>query len=249
VQAFPTVKFWITLNETGVYAGNSYFVGVWPPQRKNPFLFLRVLRNLVQGHRVAYDTIKEAIPDAQIGVASPIAAFEAATWLDTIFFMPVVRYFSNYWFMDKIADKQDFIGLNYYFHQRLICGMPKNKNERMSEMGWELYPSGMYQVLCELAKRYKKPIYITESGLADEHDTQRAWYMKEILKSVWQAIEEGVDVRSHLFWSLIDNFEWAVGFTKKFGLFAVDRKTFVRSPRPSAAVYAKISKDNSLSLE
>lgn len=69
------VRFWITLNEAEIYAGNSYLAGVWPPQRKNPFLYWRVVHNLIAGHRKAYDVIRRLQPSAQVGVATNNAHF------------------------------------------------------------------------------------------------------------------------------------------------------------------------------
>lgn len=246
-KAMPTVTFWITLNEVQVYVGNGYARGNWLPQKHNPFLYLRVLKNLIAGHRAAYDTIKKIVPNARISIANPTVAFEAGTFIDALL-VPLVRWFSNYYILDRIKNKLDFIGLNYYFHQRLICGIPLNKNERLSEMGWEVYPAGIYQVIMELVKRYQLPIYITETGIADKEDRQRAWYITEVLKYVHKAIADGADVRGHLIWSLIDNFEWAYGFTQKFGLFAYDLKTFERRARSSAELYATICKNNKLTL-
>ena len=95
-------------------------------------------------------------------------------------------------------------------------------------------------------KKYKKPIYITENGLADADDLHRRWYIEETLKSVMSAIKEGVDVRGYFHWSLIDNFEWDKGFWPRFGLVEIDYKTLDRKPRPSSDYYSKICKNNHL---
>lgn len=110
-------------------------------------------------------------------------------------------------------------------------------------MGWELYPEAIYYVLKDL-KKYKLPIYITENGLADAEDKQRAWFIKETLKNVHRAIAEGANVRGYFHWSLMDNFEWDKGFWPRFGLIAIDYATEARSPRPSARIYANICRDN-----
>jgi beta-glucosidase len=89
-------------------------------------------------------------------------------------------------------------------------------------------------------KKYQKPIYITENGLADKEDKYRAWYIKEVLKNVNRAIKDGVDVRGYFHWSLLDNFEWSNGFWPRFGLVEVDYKTFKRTVRESAREFSKI---------
>ena len=112
-------------------------------------------------------------------------------------------------------------------------------------MGWEIYPKGIYYLLMEL-KKFKKPVYITENGIGDGTDKKREKFIKEHLRWVWQAIHDGADVRGYMYWSLLDNFEWARGFEPRFGLVEVDYQTFERKIRPSALEYAKICKDNRL---
>ena len=246
VEAFPTVKFWITLNEPEIYAGNGYLKGIWPPEKKNPFSYLALISRLIKAHRAAYAIIKEHNPSAQVSIASPTINFESSGGLINNVLKSLAEWWWNFRFLNKIKDQQDFIGLNFYFHNLINYGFSKNKNERVNDMGWELYPQGIYPVLMDLTKRYQCPIYITENGTADVDDDHRAWYIKEILKQVHRAIEDGADVRGYLHWSLIDNFEWAHGFAKKFGLFEVDYKTFARTARPSALEFGAIAKNNSL---
>lgn len=226
------VKFWITLNEPEIYALNSYLKSVWPPQKKNPVVYLRIIRNLIKAHKAAYKVIKKIQPDAQVGIAKNNVYFER--WP-----LPLVDWWWNRYFLNQIKNEQDFIGLNHYFHRRF----PENKNKIVSDMGWELYPEGIYCVLKSL-KKYDKPIYITENGLADSRDEHREWFIKESLKNIHKAIREGIDVRGYFYWSLLDNFEWDKGFWPRFGLVEVDYKTMARKIRPSAEVYAEICKNN-----
>ena len=117
----------------------------------------------------------------------------------------------------------------------------------MSNFGWEIYPEGIYHVLKSL-KKYNKPIYVTENGLADAKDIYRTDFIKDHLKYVHKAISDGVDVRGYLHWSLLDNFEWQQGFWPRFGLVEMDYKTMERRIRQSAYTYAKITKENSLEV-
>jgi len=116
-------------------------------------------------------------------------------------------------------------------------------------MGWEIYPKGIYYALKYLSK-YKKPIYITENGLADASDKNRADFIVNHLKSIHKAIKEGIDVRGYFYWSLIDNYEWGRdgGFGPRFGLIEMDYKTMKRIPRPSSKIYAKICKENTIKI-
>ena len=101
------------------------------------------------------------------------------------------------------------------------------KSKKLTDMGWEIYPEGIYYVLKYLQK-FNKPIIVLENGLADAEDKYRADFIKDHLYYIHKAIQEGVDVRGYFYWSLLDNFEWAHGFWPKFGLAKVNRKTMKR---------------------
>ena len=233
------VVFWLTLNEPLVYILHCYLKNLWPPQKKNFYLSFKVLMNLISAHKSAFNIIKSFNPQAKVGLAENNVYFE-----DGLSFL--AHWLVNRQFLDLIGRRMDFIGLNYYFHKkfrgfRFVESESKNK----SDLGWEIYPEGLYHVLKNL-KRYHRPIYITENGLADAQDAQRAEFIKEHLKWVHRAISEGGDVRGYFYWSLLDNFEWDKGFWPRFGLVEVDYKTKERKIRQSALEYAKICKENRL---
>ena len=130
---------------------------------------------------------------------------------------------------------------------------PDAKDEPFNDLGWASYPHGFYRILTEAHKRYNKPIYVLENGTADKatDDVARQRFLVSHVREIWLAMNEGkVDVRSYVHWSLFDNFEWAEGFTARFGLVAVDYENgFKRVPRPSAKVYTDIAQSNALSPE
>ncbi len=229
---FDQVNFWITINEPNVYASNSFLRGVWPPQKRSILKYFKVLNNLARAHQLAYRSLHLIDLDCQVGIAKNNVYFDRS---------PLADYFWNSYFLKKIKDEQDFIGLNYYFHHRFF----KKRKLPVTDLGWGFYPKGIYHLLKDLRK-YNKPIYITENGLADEKDKQRAKFIKGHLFWVQRAIQEGVDVRGYFYWSLLDNFEWDKGFWPRFGLVEVDYKTLERKIRPSAKIYAKICQENKL---
>ncbi|MDE1970337.1 MAG: glycoside hydrolase family 1 protein [Patescibacteria group bacterium] len=240
------IRFWITLNEPEVYASKSYLLGVWPPQKRNYFAYAHVMKNLVRGHRAAYHCIKAVDPHAQIGIAKQNAYFEAhKKTLVNRLLCALVRWYGNEKLLNSIDTTQDFIGLNHYFHYCIHQGAICNNKAKKSDLGWELYPEGIYHVLKDL-ELYRKPIYITENGLADAEDMYRAWFIKETLYHIHRAIQEKVDVRGYFHWSLLDNFEWAEGFWPRFGLVEIDYHTLTRIPRPSCIIYATIAHNNAL---
>ena len=234
------VSFWITLNEPEIFSMNSYLLGKWPPQKKGALNFYLTLQNLIRAHQLAYRAIKKISPDSRIGIAKNNTYFEAAggRWRNRMLKKLADKCWNDY-FLKKISEQQDFIGLNYYFHNRIDGWFNKNFNEKVSDLGWELYPKGIYYVLRDL-KKYGKPVYITENGLADARDKYRSWFIREILACVQRAIGEGVDVKGYFHWSLLDNFEWSEGFWPRFGLIEVNYKSQERRPRKSSFEYSKI---------
>jgi beta-glucosidase len=157
-----------------------------------------------------------------------------------------------------LARSYDVIGVNYYL--RILCdasappGTPQGSRRRPSEppqfideMGWEVYPEGLHRQLRRVAP-LRRPVYVTENGMATLDDEARTRHLRVHLEKVWRAIEDGVDVRGYFYWSLMDNFEWAEGYSRRFGLVAIDRKTLERRPRPAARVYREIIEKNALEL-
>ncbi len=243
------VDYWVTLNEPMVHVVNGYLVAKFPPNKKSPIKANKTFKNLVRAHKESYKIIHERYPKAQVSITKLTNDFEPARkWCPLEKMIAgTAHYFWNDRFMRSVKDHLDYIGLDYYFHNRIIWRPPfkKNKNEKVTDMGWEIYPQGIYNVLKYLSK-YKKPVIILENGLADTKDRYREDFIKDHLRYVHKAIQEGVDVRGYFHWSLLDNFEWAEGFWPKFGLYEVDRKTMERRMRPSAKVYSQICKKNKL---
>ena len=243
------IKFWITINEPEVYAGCSYMKGFWTPQKKSYFTYRKVMRNLVRAHKKAYTTIKTYNPKAKICIAKHNIYFEAyRNRFIKRLLKKAADWWWNDWFFKKISGYQDIIALNNYHHNRINFGFNKNKNKKMSDMAWEMYPESLAKTAIEL-KKYNLPIYITEHGLADAEDSRRGWFLKESLFHLHKAIQEGADVRGYLHWSLLDNFEWDKGFWPRFGLVEVDFKTQDRKIRKSAREYEKICRTNMLELK
>lgn len=232
------VEYIVTINEPNVYASFSYLTGEWVPQKKSMLTFLSVYYNLAVTHRRAYKILKAKKPAVQVGVASQLANIQAKrphNWIDQAT-TKWMRYFWNWWFLRRIRKYQDFVGINYYFTDYYRdFGKKINPHVPVSDLGWYMEPEGIYPLLLRAWARYKKPIFITENGLADESDEYRRWWIEESIVAMERAISEGVDLRGYLHWSLLDNFEWKYGWWPKFGLIAVDREHGMRRTiRPSA---------------
>ena len=127
---------------------------------------------------------------------------------------------------------------NYGF----LCHPNSTSAEGMptSDFGWESYPEGMFEAI-KLVTMYRRSLYITENGTADAKDVLRPNFLIDHLKVLDKAInEEKVDLRGYFHWSLTDNYEWAEGYSKRFGLYSVDLDTKKRTDRKSANIYKKI---------
>lgn len=235
------LSYVITLNEPNVYAGFSYGTGEWPPQQKQPLRALWVYANLAEAHRRAYRILKKAHPRLQVGVSAQLADTRPTNPESHLNKVSVTckLYAWNWWFLNRISDEQDFIGINYYFTEyQDTLGRVHNPANPVSDLGWYMEPSGLANLLTAVWERYHTPMLITENGLADSEDTQREWWIEQTMAALDHVMEQGADVRGYLHWSLLDNFEWAYGWWPQFGLVQVDRQTMRRTIRPSAHLYA-----------
>jgi len=248
------VDFWITTNEPMIYTSLSYILGKFPPQKNNPLLVPKVFYNFLKTHKKAYNTIHDINKNAKVGIAHNISYVDTFN-PNSILNRTVSKsfnFFKNSLFLELVKNHQDFLGINYYFHDRVRLdpfSFPpikvQNENKSVTDLGWEIYPEGLYNILCNL-KKYNLPIYITENGLADKKDKKRSKFIKQHLQSIHRAIENGVDVKGYLHWSLIDNFEWTEGYGPRFGLVEMNYKTMKTKIRPSAVDYTEICKENQL---
>jgi beta-glucosidase len=141
----------------------------------------------------------------------------------------------------------DYLGVQPY--TRTFVGKMDQlppKGAELTQTGMEFYPECVGNVARYAAKEARVPIIVTESGVATEDDTRRVEYTRRALAGLKSAIDDGVDLRGYVAWSLIDNYEWHGGYTPKFGLIAVDFKTQQRTIKPSARLLGEIARRNSL---
>jgi len=241
----------ITINEPRLVVNRGYLVGDRPPGKRNPFLFWRARRNLVQAHEKAYDSIKRIYPDLPIGITqftNDFDYFGRGRWQNWL--TEKIESFYNWHFFDEIKDKQDFIGINYYYGAKVKWCYPfyelATYEKRVTDMGWGVMPEGIYEITMDAWKKYQKPIYILENGIADSEDKYRASFISGHLRALHKAIRKGAFVQGYFYWSFLDNYEWNDGYAMRFGLVEVDYKTLERKIRPSAWEYAKICKSNEL---
>jgi beta-glucosidase len=144
--------------------------------------------------------------------------------------------------METVSRPLDWLGINYYTRARyradpsraLVPIAQQQGNLEKSDLGWEIYPRGLEDILVRVSREYTKlPIYITETGMSETDDARRVQFYDDHLKAVLRAQKQGVDVRGFFAWSLLDNFEWAEGYKSRFGIVHVDYETQKRTPKGS----------------
>ena len=169
---------------------------------------------------------------------------------------------------EKIREPLDFLGINYYTRSVTADdpALPpvrvrtiRQKRRTHTETGWEVYPQGLTDTLVGVRDRYGTiPLYVTENGAAFPdpptaltdplEDPRRVRYLREHLRAARAAIARGVDLRGYCVWSLLDNFEWSLGFSKRFGIVHVDYRTLQRTPKASARFYSGVIRSAGESL-
>ena len=216
--------------------------------------------------------------DAQVGLAHNIRFFDpadpkrirdrAVAWLQDLWFnrSTLAAVWQGWWlpplgFGPALGVRRtlDWVGLNYYTRDLVafdrkgdIAGLARTMHDETAEPldgGYgELYPEGLSRALKQLAL-LKLPIHITENGIPDADDDQRPRALLLHLHQLWRAIQNNVPVKSYYHWTLVDNFEWAKGWTLPFGLIQLDPQTQTRTPRPSGDLYAAIARGNAITPE
>ncbi|MDQ1283685.1 MAG: hypothetical protein QG620_33 [Patescibacteria group bacterium] len=247
------IEIIVTINEPRLVVNRGYLVADRPPGKRNPFLFWKARKNLVEAHKKAYTVMKNIFPDLPVGITqftNDFDYFGKGRWQNWL--TERIENFYNWHFFDEIGDKQDFIGVNYYYGAKVRLGYPfyelATYEKKVTDMGWGMMPEGIYEIIMDAWERYKKPIYILENGIADSEDRYRAEFICGHIRAVHKAVKKGADVRGYFYWSFLDNYEWNAGYSMRFGLVEVDYKTQVRTIRKSALEYAKICRSNELEI-
>ncbi|NNC93713.1 MAG: beta-glucosidase [Acidimicrobiia bacterium] len=284
------VGHWLTVNEPWVVSHNGYGTGEHAPGHRDWSEAWSVAHHLLLGHGWAVERIREAAPDARIGIVLNLEPqYPASSHPADIAATRLADGYWNRWFLDPLAGRGypteavadagwsqqevrpgdleaiaaplDFLGVNFYSRQVIRSagltdeerpGTPPSPLE-VTEMGWEVYPEGLYDILMKVHSDYGFPlIYITESGAAYPdvlidgrvEDDDRISYLHRHLSQLHRAIDAGVPVQGYFLWSLMDNFEWARGYSKRFGIAYVDYPTQERIVKKSGEWYSRVIAGN-----
>ncbi|MEH7492603.1 glycoside hydrolase family 1 protein [Neobacillus niacini] len=205
------------------------------PRKVQPFLAPRTETGeqiIMKCHEKARQVIKTVNPNIKVGITFSLYDHQA---------LPGGEEYAKKEQHDDLLDylpylqEDDFLGVQNY--SRKIHGpngvVKPDDNSRLTKMGYEYYPEALANVLRFVAKHWNIPMLVTENGISTDFDEERVEFIERALNGVHQCIEEGINVIGYTHWSLLDNFEWQLGYEQKFGLIAVDRKTQTRYPKES----------------
>ena len=264
-----SVRWWLTINEPNTYAMVGYLAGMMPPGKVNPFAYSTVMANISRAHKLGYEAVHAADPDAMVSInpivihsrptdpTYPAGQAEAEVPVRSGFYVDVPSFLDQFSSPrsqgaggDRPGEKRflDYVAFNYFYAVKanevpLIGNYAK----------WPIYPEGLYEVAKKLHTRYRLPLMVTENGMPTPSDNPRpdGWtreaYIVNHLLHLRRAMAEGVPVLGYMHWTLVDNYEWG-SYEPKFGLYGVDRRDpeLRRFPTASAVVYEAIVKGNRL---
>ena len=271
------VKYFNTINEPGIFSMFGYFSKAkFPPGIRNEKTFILASDNIIKAHKGALKIIKEKNPLSKVGMTHALHEWDDADksvfnkylkyHLEDKFFFasdeddfiglqtysikrtsPNIIYRSVAWILIKIPILRNtvfpifldvFSGRNDYV----------SSSARKTKMGYEYRPEAIKYNLYRIHDRFpEKEIFITENGIATDDDEERIEFVTEVLKDVHEYKQNNDKVIGYLYWSLLDNFEWDLGYEMNFGLVEVDKTSYKRKPHPSATWFGQISKTNSFS--
>jgi beta-glucosidase len=198
----------------------------------------RIGPHLLEAHAKAYQAIKAGAGNFPVGVTLTTQAIEAVGDNSIAPRMQTMLY-GDWW---DAVNASDFVGVQAYtrfrFDSKGILAAPSGAE--LTAAGYEYYPQALGQVIRVAARKTRKPIFVTESGIATDDDTRRIAWLDASIAEVERCLGEGIAVGSYLYWSLLDNFEWTQGYSQHFGLVGVDRDTFVRTLKPSARHFSRL---------
>jgi beta-glucosidase len=199
----------------------------------------------VRAHRLAVEALRAGPGDYPVGLTLSMAEITAdeggesprdgaEEMLENVFL--------------RATDGDDFVGVQCYTRMHFgPDGLAGNDPAvPLTQMGDERWPQAVEHTVRRAAAISGRPVMVTENGIATDDDTERIAFVSEALESAHRCICEGIDLRGYFVWSLLDNFEWHLGYGPKFGIVTVDPVTFERRPKPSAYWFGEVARANAL---
>lgn len=216
------------------------------PRKVQPFLSPRSEHGeqiIMKCHETARKVIKEVNPAIKVGITFSLYDHQALPGGEK--HIDIEQYEDFLCYLPYLQE-DDFLGVQNY--SRKIHGpdgvVKPSDDTRVTKMGYEFYPEALKNVIKFVAKHWNKPIIVTENGISTDNDEDRVEFIQKALAGVHECMEEGINILGYTYWSLLDNFEWQLGYEQTFGLIAVDRTTQTRYPKASLTCLGAMIKNN-----
>ncbi len=237
-----------TINEPNVVATMGWRMGLFPPRVRDRTRRDVVNTAMVSAHRKAIDVIRSGPGDFPVGITVSMTDFQlepgGEEWIERL------RKPNEDVFLEATGG-DDFIGVQTYTRMRVGAdgALPAEDGVRTTQMGYEVWPEALGATIRRATEvTGGLPVYVTENGIGIDDDPLRIEYVTRALAGVGECLDDGIDIRGYFYWSLLDNFEWVLGYGPTFGLVEVDRETFERTAKPSAAWFGGVARANGLTV-
>lgn len=242
------VEYFITINEPNVYTASQYVVKAWYPYELNVIKAYRKYHNLLDAHKKTYSLVKKYFPNSQISFATNhmvIKPMKNFAYPINYLLTKIAKYLINQYFLNRALSTIDFIAFNFYgifslgLTREGINTFPDLKKifTNTGASSYKYFPAESISVALDELNKYKKPLMITENGLLTDHDDERVGFLKVVFKSIKEWNRKNKNLIGYFHWTLIDNYEWELGYKAQYGLFSFKKDTFERIPKESAKVF------------
>jgi beta-glucosidase len=236
-----------TLNEPNIVAQMGYGYGIFPPGVRDWDRRRAVNDAFCRAHRLAAEALRAGPGDFPVGLTLSMNDWQAVPGGEER--LVELRRDSEDVFLEATAG-DDFVGVQNYSRVRVDASgmLGPEPGVFVTQMGYEYWPQALGATVRRAAAVSGLPVLVTENGIGTDDDDRRRDFIGEALQSLHDCVDDGIDVRGYLHWSLLDNFEWVLGYGPTFGLVAVDRHSFERRPKPSAGWLGSVARANALEL-
>ncbi len=235
-----------TINEPNIVSLMGSIVGVFPPGHRDLGEYALANEHLQRAHRAGYDVIKAGPGDFPVGSCVAMGDWWGPEGSEDVVANTRAMHEDQHL---AAAAGDDFIGVQAYSRTRLTPdGLPDGPEAGVEvlDMGYEYWPQALEVSIRSAATITGSPVYVTENGIGTTDDAQRIRYVTDALAGLGRCLDDDIDVRGYFYWSLLDNFEWALGYMPRFGLVGVDRSTQARTVKPSARWLGDLARANRL---
>jgi len=244
-------EYFITINEPNIYTASQYIAKAWYPYQFNLLKASKKYHNLLRGHKLAYKTIKKYFPESKVSYATNhivINPIKNLFYPINYLLISIAKYLVNDYFLNRAQSTSDYIALNFY--GLVYAGITKKGLDVFPDLkkiftntgasSFKYFPAETIIIALDEVKKYGKNILITENGLLTSEDKEREEFLKVVFKALKEWNRKNKILMGYLHWTLIDNYEWELGYKAQYGLYSINKDTFERIPKPSAKVFKQL---------